>query len=38
MCLREGIRVRYMDEENRVVDKTDPAAAKKVNENAANGQ
>jgi DNA invertase Pin-like site-specific DNA recombinase len=38
MCLREGIRVRYMEEENRVADKTDPAALKKVNENATNGQ
>ena len=37
-CLRAGIRVRYMEEENRVADKTDPAALKKVNENATNGQ
>jgi DNA invertase Pin-like site-specific DNA recombinase len=37
MCLREGIRVRYMDEEKRVADKTDSVAAKKVNENTANG-
>ncbi len=38
MCLCAGITVQYLDEENRVADKTDPAAAKKVNENAANGQ
>ena len=38
MCLRAGITVQYLDEENRVADKTDSVAAKKVNENAANGQ